>query len=335
MSEIELPLVAVIVLNWNNFRDTAKCVDSVKRSDYRALVPIIVDNASSDGSFDALARDFPGVHFVRNLSNLGFAAGCNSGVRYALEHTDCSYVIIANNDCRLSSASVSAAVREAEADPAIGVVAAKIIFSEESRKVWHAGGTISKWKGQSRARGFGELDSGQYDLAEDTEWASGALMMIRREVLESVGLLCEDYFFGVEEWDFSVTVRAHGWRIRYCPAFVGYHGGDGSHGNAEPRYVYNYYRNKLIFQQKHLAPAAFRIWHFTFRLYVRYFLKSKTRRLANRYGYFAGEKWLDEIQFAAETAMRDHGTNRLSEHTLAAFSAILQARRHTQTTGQR
>lgn len=325
-NEAESPLVAVIVLNWNNWPATEHCVHSILNSTYRPLLPIIVDNASQDDSAARLKSTFPNIDFVQNEKNLGFAAGCNRGIARALSGSNCRYVLLANNDCRLAPSSIGEAVREAKASDRVGLVTPKLLFDEKSGTIWHAGGSISTIFGRARSRGFGERDLGQYDHAQDTSWATGALMLISREVVNRVGLLCEEYFFGLEEWDYSLAVARAGYRIRYCPTFLGYHAGDGSHENFDPRFIYNYYRNKLIFQERQLGRTKFLVWRALFRVYVELWLRRHSQSLSRRLGVPSDAKQLAAVKFAARSALQDHGRNKLSEETLLEFGSRLKNR---------
>lgn len=317
--------VVVIILNWNNLPETRSCIESVLRSTAPRLTVVIVDNASTDGSAEELGRLFPSLPFVANERNLGFAGGVNAGLRFASAMPDARHFILMNNDCRVEPYSIANAVAEANSSASIGLVTPKILFDPQSRRFWHAGGSISVLHGRASTRGWGEIDVGQYDRAEDTGWASGALMLITRRAIERVGFLCEEYFFGLEEWDYSLLVRRAGLRIRYCPGFVGYHGGDGSHANYDPKYVYNYYRNKLIFQQRQLGQARFVIWLQFFRLYVRLGLRRQSIELARKHGTPIDERWLNAVHFAATCALEDHGTNALSPAVMQQFLRRLEA----------
>jgi len=319
MTAAAAPRVVAVVLNWNNFEHTQGCLAALAASAYPNLGIILVDNQSTDGSAERLHAAFPEWPLVRNAANLGFSRGCNVGIRAALEDPACAYVLLVNNDCTVAPGAIGPAVAAAEAEPAVGVVTGKV--DDEQGLIWHAGGTISLLRGQAIARGYREKDHGQYDTPCDTRWATGAMMLVRRAVLESVGALPEEYFFGVEEWDYSLQVVRGGWRIRYLPAFTGVHPGGGSHDNHDPKFAYNYYRNKLVFQEKYLGRALFTVWLAFFRVYLAVRLRPHIRRLAS-----PGSP-VDDVVFAARTALRDHRKNALSEETMLAFDRMLRARR--------
>lgn len=322
------PRVYVIVLNWNNFADSEQCLESLLGATYPDLRIIVVDNASPDGSGGHLQSRFPGLRFIFNGENLGFARGCNVGIRAALEDAGCAYVLLLNNDARVPPAFLEAAIAAAEADGRIGLVGGKILHSPESNVIAYAGGFINRWRGRLVIRGFNEPDRGQYDRPAEVGFVTGALMLIRREVLETVGLLPEEYFFGVEEQDYSFKVGRAGYKLYYVPGFVAYHVGDGSHWNWDPKFVYNGYRNKLIFQEKYLPAGSFPLWKLMFRVYARHAARRFWKRLASKYGYDKGREVLyEDMEFALTQAIADHGKKSLSEETLKQFEERLRARK--------
>ncbi len=316
------PKVSIVVLTWNNYDATSSCLDALRKIDYSPYEVVLVDNGSSDGSYERLKEAYPEACSLQNRENLGFSRGCNVGIRHAMADAACKYILLVNNDCTVGPVSIGRAVAVAEADHKIGVVTGKIV--DEKGRIWHAGGTISLLRGQSRTRGFREPDAGQFEEACDTEWASGAMMLIRREVIERLGPLPEQYFFGVEEWDYSLSVQRGGYRIRYVPEFAGMHPGGGSHDNHDPKFAYNYYRNKLLFQERHLGRLLFKVWLVAFRAYLAIKMRRHIAYLASiTYAEPKAER-VDEVVFAAQSALRDHGKNALSEATMLQFDAALQ-----------
>jgi GT2 family glycosyltransferase len=329
MADVNQPVVYVVVLNWNNYEDTQKCIASLLAASYPALRIIIVDNGSADQSGKRLHVDFPQLQFIFNEKNLGFSRGCNAGIRAALNDTACAYVLLLNNDAEVPAHFLEAAIDAASADDRIGLVGGKILHSAESKVIAYAGGDITRWRGQLIIRGINEVDRGQYDQPDEVGFVTGAFMLITRQVLETVGPLPEEYFFGTEEQDYSFNVRRAGYKLYYVPEFVAYHIGDGSHWNWDPKFVYNGYRNKLIFQEKYLPAGVFPIWKLIFGFYARHLARRFWMHLANKYGYDKGRTVsYEDMEFALLRAIADHGKNILSEETLNQFEESLKARKN-------
>src|SRR3989442_163622 len=121
--------VAAIVLNWKNFEANKQCVDSLFSQGYPCLRILIVDNGSKDDSVKQLRDGFPHLTIIENHSNLGFAKGCNAGVRVAIQDTRCNYVLFLNNDATLSPGTLENGIRFAQADARIGAISGKVLFS--------------------------------------------------------------------------------------------------------------------------------------------------------------------------------------------------------------
>lgn len=326
------PRVYTILLNWNNYEDTKTCLESLQQATYSNLRIVVVDNGSADGSGQRLRQEFPQHPFVFNEGNLGFSKGCNRGTRVALEDKDCAYVLLLNNDAVVPPNFLEQAIDNAEADSGIGLVGGKVLHSPESKVISYAGGHIDRLRGQVVIRGFNEKDRGQYDEAGEVGFVTGAFMLIKREVLERVGLLPEEYFFGIEEWDYSLHVQQAGYKLYYVPEFVAYHKGDGSHWNYDPRFNYVSYRSKLIFQEKYLPKGLFPVWRIILCLYAKYRAKRVWRRIAQKYDTERDRKGsFDDMQFAFIKAIKDHRKDELCEETLFRFDEALKKRKGTAT----
>ena len=328
MGQMFRPIVYVIVLNWNNYEDTRACIESLLAASYPALKILIVDNGSADRSGKRLQAEFPKLRFIFNEKNLGFSKGCNVGIRAALADQACAYVLLLNNDAQVAPHFLEPAVEMAESDDRIGMVGGKIFQSLNSNVLSYAGGYVSRWRGQTVVRGFGEPDEGKFEEPCEVGFIIGALLLIKREVLENVGLLPEEYFFGVEDLDYSLTVQQRGYKLYYVPQFIAYHLGGGSQSTWDLKYVYNGYRGKLILLQKHLPVGLFPIWKFLLTIYAKFFAKRIWQRLARKYGYNQDKKVLyEDMEFAILKAVQDHNKNALSEETLVQFENALRSRR--------
>jgi len=211
------PLVYVVILNWNLKDDTAECVASVLRSDYSNYRVLVVDNGSSDGSEEYLRRAFPSSEFIANAVNLGFAAGNNIGIRYAVANgTD--YVFLLNNDTAVDAAMLGQLVSYAESDPDAGMVAPKVLYYTERNRIWRLGERVQRWLPVPLSVGRDQLDIGQFPKPLELDYVAFCGVLIRRSVLDKVGLLDERFFFGYEDADLCHRTRDAGYRIVCQPA---------------------------------------------------------------------------------------------------------------------
>ena len=207
---------ALIILNWNNHQLTSECVRSVLALDAVNFEIIVVDNGSSDGSAQILAQEFPQITVLPQETNLGFAAGCNVGVRHALAN-GAAYVLLLNNDTFVARDFLSEMLAVMETDPRIGAVCPKIYFVNPPDKLWYAGADFSLWTGTVRHRGWKELDHGQFDHPKEITRATGCAMLVRCSALADVGLLDEQFWAYAEDLDWSLRFLKRGYRLMYAP----------------------------------------------------------------------------------------------------------------------
>lgn len=255
MLTADVPRVAVVVLNWNRPEDTAECLTSVRDLAYPNLLPILVDNGSSDGSVDRLREAFPEWLVLANPTNLGFAEGNNVGIRHALSVAS-DYVLLLNNDAKIHPEALGHLVEAAEADPSIGVCGPKICFWDRPRVIWFAGGKIDSQTIEAVHLGEMEEDDGRYDRVAEVDYVSGCALMARADLLRTVGLLDRDYFLLFEEADLCARAREQGYRVVLVPQALAWHKVSASfEGHMSPSYLYYLQRNRLIYAAKRVRGA--------------------------------------------------------------------------------
>jgi GT2 family glycosyltransferase len=208
--------VAVILVNWNGREVTLDCLRSLREVRYDDLDVIVVDNASSDGSVESIRRDFPDVHLMVMDRNLRFAGGNNAGIARAFER-GAAMVMLLNNDTTVDPDLVEALIARMNSDQRCGMVAPKIYYHGEPDMIWYAGGEISFWTGTMRHVGIRERDYGQHDLPMATQYATGCCILVKKEVIEQVGVLDESYFIYGEDADWCMRVRRAGYSVWYEP----------------------------------------------------------------------------------------------------------------------
>jgi GT2 family glycosyltransferase len=239
-------LVAVVVLSWNGRDDTLGCLASLAAVSYPELATIVVDNGSSDGTAEALAAAFPAVERIRSDRNLGFAEGCNVGIRRALER-GARYVLILNNDVEVDPGFVEALVEEALRRPDAGALCSKVLYLDPPDLIWFAGASFDPHSGYNgRQRGYRERDDGRFEEVVESDRACGAAMLVPRSVLEEVGLFDPELFAYSEDTDWSLRARAAGHRVYLVPASRVWHKVSvASGGENSPSTLYYGVRNTI------------------------------------------------------------------------------------------
>lgn len=210
------PPVTLIIVAWNQLEKTLACLETAAALTYPNVRVLLVDNGSEPPLAGPVAGRFPGVELLRLPDNLGFGGGYNAGLRHALRG-DSRHFLLLNNDTLLEPDLIAPLVEEIERAPDVGLVTAKIYYAAEPRRIWTVGANLNVFL-DLKNNGQGEIDEGQWDEPRDVDFAPFCAILIRREVLESVGLLDEEFFLYYEDMDYCRRARTAGWRIRLQPA---------------------------------------------------------------------------------------------------------------------
>lgn len=214
------PKVSVIIPHWNGIEILEPCLRSLEACDYSNLEVVLVDNASSDDSVAFVRREFPQVVVIENEENLGFAGGCNVGLR----EIDTEYFLVLNNDTTHDSDWIGPLVERMESDPRIAAVQPKIMSAQNPEVFDYAGGVgglldiLAFPYALGRIFTTTEKDDGYYDTPQDIFWASGTALLLRSSALDEVGLFDEDFFAHMEEIDLCWRLHNAGWRVVNAPA---------------------------------------------------------------------------------------------------------------------
>ena len=248
--------VAAVVLNWNGRDLTLACLRSLAASLHPALEVIVVDNASTDDSVEAIRREFPDVEVCANAENLGYSTGMNTGIRRALE-LGVDHVLPLNNDTVVDGGAIPALVDAMGAHPRAAGVCPLIYYAEPADVVWYSGAVYDPSRGRAgRMLGFGTKDAPTTSEPYETTWLTGAALMIRRVALERIGLFDEDLFYLCEDVDWSLRARAAGYTLHVAPRAVVWHAVSRAHGGEySPSTTYYGVRNQLVVCRRH-APLG-------------------------------------------------------------------------------
>lgn len=220
MSDQMLPALSVIVVNYRGTDDTITCLRALcDELDYprEKLDLICVDNASGDDSAERIRAAVQGVRIIEAGSNLGFAAGCNLGVRSATGQV----LAFLNNDACPDRQWARAAVGVLRSEPTVGAVAGKVL-DWEGRHIDFVDGGLT-WFGMGYKRHAGEADDGSHDAARDVLFGTGSSLFVRADLFTALGGFDDRYFMFYEDVDLGWRLNLRGWRVRYEPRSVAYH----------------------------------------------------------------------------------------------------------------
>jgi GT2 family glycosyltransferase len=200
------PRVACIVLNWNGWRDTLACVDSLLQLAHEGLDVIVVDNGSTDESVQRIRAAYPHIPLLETQANLGFGGGTNVGLRHALAG-NYEYAWLVNNDAQPQQGALAAMLAKARSNPRLGAIGSRLLYTHDRLQVqaW-GGGRINRWIGRP-VHATGPQDDAWFD------YITCASALFPRRALEEVGLFDESFFLYWEDADLCVRLREHGWQL--------------------------------------------------------------------------------------------------------------------------
>lgn len=250
---------AVVILNWNGSALLRRFLPSVIANTPRSVARVIVaDNGSTDESLSLLAGDFPEVEVMKMNRNYGFAEGYNR----AIAAIEAKYIVLLNSDVSTPAGWLQPLIEFMESHPDAGACQPKILSADDPAKFEYAGaaGGFLDRNGYPYCRGrvFStiESDNGQYDDTAPVMWASGAALMVRREVYLSTGGLDPAFFAHMEEIDLCWRMRRAGWKVYAVGSTAVYHLGGGSLPASDPRKTYLNFRNNLLMLHRNLPDRV-------------------------------------------------------------------------------
>jgi GT2 family glycosyltransferase len=274
------PHVVTVILNTNRRADTLACLASLQLSTYPCHTIIVLDNASSDGSTEAIRSSFPAVQVVPLTENRGYAGNNNVGIGAALAQ-GADWVFVLNEDTILEADGLNQLVKAGTSDSGVGIVGPMVYHHDEPTVIQSAGGELSRWW-EARHIGQNEEDRGQFARPREVDWISGCAILVRRAVVEQVGMLDERFFYYWEETEWCLRARKAGWRVLHVPGVRLWHKGVQRNYRPGPSVTYYNTRNRFLLLAKHRAPLLvwFYAWWQTARTLASWTLRPVWRPMA-------------------------------------------------------
>lgn len=318
-------MVYILVLNWNGWRDTVSCLESIYKSNFDGFKIIVCDNGSEDNSFYKIKSWFdfyfsesnkkPVFHiydaldkenysstskldliFIKSEKNLGYAGGNNLGLKYSLMKNDMSHVWILNNDTEIDPNSLIELIDCSRSNNENSVIGSKLIYSDSRSTLQGIGGKYNYWLGKSsHVLGGFSVETTVNNCKVD--YPIGASMFIPRKCLEIVGLLSEDYFLYYEELDFANRAKRHGFNIDIAHQSIVYHK-EGASINKSVLSDFYFIRNKFIISYKYKPFSLFSIFFLLPLWSINRFRRRDFKKSLNCYrAFYSFLKWCFKERF--------------------------------------
>jgi GT2 family glycosyltransferase len=227
----------------------------------RTIELVVIDNASSDGSVEAIREAYADVRLIQNSTNLGFGAACNQGIRA----TDCKFVLLLNSDARLNAQAFQALCDCMERNERCGVAGCRLIdasgaevvntrhFLTPLNQAVELTGIKAGLQYLKRTHRT-QLDRRLADCAVD--WIDGACLLLRRSALDEVGTFDERFFMYSEDEDLCFRLRQRGWQVCFCGGGTALHIGGASSQFHKSELLRQFYRSQMLFLSKHRGKGA-------------------------------------------------------------------------------
>lgn len=275
--------LAIIIVNWNSYDDTAACLISLRTLTYASFQIIVVDNGSKDDSGQRLKKEFDHIILLENEINEGFTGGNNRGIAYALK-SNFEYIMLLNNDTIVTPGFIQPMLAIFNLNESIGAVQPKILFESERDIIWNGGTGFSQWGHYPYTLGTGKKNAAFGNQVGEIPWITGCCFLVKCAVVRDIGVLDNDFFIYFEDTDWSLRMREAGYQLYYQPDSKIYHkvgqsdrnrSSEGE-GNLSPFAHYVTVRNHLYLWKKH-AKGLFIVTGFLFQCfkllaYTLYFL---------------------------------------------------------------
>lgn len=256
-------MLSIIIVNYNSKELLKNCVDSIYAQSMNIPFDVwIVDNNSSDDSLKAVETNYPQVNIIKNKENLGFAYANNQ----AILKTRADYILLLNPDTVVTDNALEKMVKFMKNNPDVGIAGCRILNEDGSLQLACRRSIPTPKVAFFRLTGLSKLfpkskTMAQYNLTyldpdetHEVDAVSGSFLMIRKSVIDDIGMLDERFFMYGEELDWCLRAKQNGWKVIYYPrAQITHYKGQCSKSNSR-KAAFEFYRSMYLFHKKHFAP---------------------------------------------------------------------------------
>jgi GT2 family glycosyltransferase len=258
------PFISIITLNWNQTNITCEFLESTRKFTYKNYEILVCDMCSTIDPTEQINNcNYPNTRVLRSKTNLGFTGGNNWGMRLCQSKTD--FVFIVNNDTEVTPDLLDVLLEPFFTNSSIGVTCPKIRYYDHPNIIQYAGfNPIDLFTGRNTCVGYNEEDKGQHNVSGYTSIAHGCAMMVKKEVIDKVGMFPEKFFIYYEECDWSARILKAGYKIYYQANGLIYHKESITMGKQSAIKVYYHTRNRILYMRRNTSLPKFIIFSFFF-----------------------------------------------------------------------
>ncbi len=257
------PTVGIVILNWNNYKDTKECLEHIKKQTFKDIEVVIVDGKSSDDSTSKIQADFPEFNYVYLKSDTGYSGGNNVGISFFLK-TSVKYILSMNNDVFMNKHCVEELVNEAESNSKAGIFGPRM-YSYFDKKLFEiSGGYVNIFHAKPMPKWVYEDEKSPKEPFLVTK-LPGACILLPRNVIKETGLMDENFFLYYADTDWQKRISDLGWLQCSVPTAKAYHKVSATIGRGSKKLLYYDTRDFLTYVKKHhntveLIYTYFKTW---------------------------------------------------------------------------
>ena len=249
-----LPSVAIIILNFNKRNDVLEAIESAYASDYLKVAIFLVDNASTDGSWEAIEATYPKLSKIRMLKNLGASSGRNAGWQFVKESFRPDYLLFLDDDATLAPNAISCFVDAMHAEPNAGIACGKGYTRYPSTILNSVGIRANLYTGIIEDIGAGDEDTGQYETLRHVDACGCFGLFIKTSLFENIDGFNEAFNpYGWEDVDLCLRAKRLGYLTLYVPTAVIHHKGTKLGRKPLPQYEQTKARNYVYLIREHAS----------------------------------------------------------------------------------
>lgn len=252
---INMEYIYTIVLNYNNYDDTYECIESLRKiifsSDFVNKI-ILIDNYSTDDSFEKLKNIYDDIVFIQTDKNLGYACGNNLGIKYAISE-EADYICILNNDTLVEDNFIEPCIAALKKTKNLAFVG-PVIEEYKSDRIQSSGGDIMFNRGLIKIKNNG-LKRKDLEYVIDCDYIGGACMVFKASLIEEIGLIPENYYLFFEETEWCYRAKKKGLKNQCITNTYIKHKGSASIDMIEGLHPYLMERNRVVFLMRN-APSV-------------------------------------------------------------------------------
>lgn len=241
------PKVSIIFPNYNGGGEPIKCLKSIYSLNYPKdkIVTIVIDNHSTDGSYEEIKKKFPAVILIRNPQNLGFAKAINQGIKKAKG----TYIFITNDDIVFGKDSLKNLIDFSLKNPQVGILGGKIFKKIPPGRISCAGNQMNLITGNV-------YSCPNPNQIKEPGWIPGCAMLVKRLVVNKIGLIDDLFTYSFDDYDYCLRAKAAGFKVVYLPTAKFWHRVSTTANKNRQLTHFQWYQSKLRFTLKYLPPAS-------------------------------------------------------------------------------